>query len=86
MLLLFSLSFASDATIEVIKKVDSLPTIAVEDASTSYDESFKMKFFKTLIADLNVLSILNVDRYYRVNDFDASNVVVENKDFNYVLR
>ncbi|DAB30155.1 MAG TPA: hypothetical protein CFH84_05470 [Sulfurimonas sp. UBA12504] len=85
-LLLFSLSFASDATIEVIKKVDSLPTIAVEDASTSYDESFKMKFFKTLIADLNVLSILNVDRYYRVNDFDASNVVVENKDFNYVLR
>ncbi|MDD2789402.1 MAG: Tol-Pal system protein TolB [Sulfurimonas sp.] len=86
MLLLFSLSFASDATIEVIKKVDSLPSIAVEDASVSYDESFKMKFFKTLIADLNVLSILNVDRYYRKNNFDASNVLVENKDFNYVLR
>jgi TolB protein len=85
-LLLFSLSFASDATIEVIKKVDSLPSIAVEDSSVSYDQSFKMKFFKTLIADLNVLSILNVDRYYRTNNFDASNVLVENKDFNYVLR
>jgi TolB protein len=86
MLLLFSLSFASDATIEVIKKVDSLPSIAVEDASVSYDQNFKMQFFKTLIADLNVLSILNVDRYYRTNNFDASNVLVENKDFNYVLR
>jgi TolB protein len=83
---LFSLSFASDATIEVIKKVDSLPSIAVEDASIGYDENFKMKFFKILIADLNVLSILNVDRYYRTNNFDASNVLVENKDFNYVVR
>jgi len=85
-LLLFSLSFASDATIEVIKKVDSLPSIAVEDASIGYDENFKMKFFKILVADLNVLSILNVDRYYRTNNFDASNVLVENKDFNYVVR
>lgn len=85
-LLLFSLSFASDATIEVIKKVDSLPSIAVEDASIGYDENFKMKFFKILVADLNVLSILNVDRYYRTNNFDASNVLAENKDFNYVVR
>jgi TolB protein len=83
---LFSLSFASDATIEVIKKVESLPSIAVEDSSVSYDQNFKMSFFKTLVADLNVLSILNVDRYYRTNNFDASNVLVENKDFNYVLR
>jgi TolB protein len=78
--------FANDATIEVIKKADTIPSIAVEDASTSYDGTFKMRFFKTLIADLNVLSIFNVDRHYRISDFDDSRVLVDNKDMQYVLR
>lgn len=84
--MLISLSFANDATIEVIKKVDSLPLIAVEDASTSYDSTFKSQFFKALVADLNVISIFNVERDYAVNDFDARSVLVQNKDMNYVLR
>jgi len=83
--MLFTLSFA-DATIEVIKKVDSLPSIAVEDASISYNDTFKMKFFKSIIADLNVISIFNVDRHYRTTHYNATNVIVENKDINYVLR
>ncbi len=78
--------FASDATIDVVKKADSLPTIAVEDASTSYDQTFKNRFFKSLIADLNVLSIFNVDKNHRNVNFDADRVLVENKDMNYVLR
>ena len=78
--------FASDATIEVVKKVDSLPSLAVEDSTASFDETFKMKFFKTLLADLNVLSIFNVDKNYRLVNYDASSVAVENKDMNYVLR
>jgi TolB protein len=78
--------YASDATIEVIKKVDSLPTIAVEDSSSSYNDTFKLQFFKSLVADLNVLSIFNVDRLHHTVNYDASNVVVENKDMNYVLR
>lgn len=86
LLMLFTLSFAGNATIEVIKKVDSLPSMAVEDSSNSYDETFRLKFFKSLVADLNVLSIFNVDRYYRTNNYDSNDVLVENKDANYVLR
>ncbi|MDQ1244373.1 MAG: TolB protein [Campylobacterota bacterium] len=78
--------FASDATIDVVKKADTLPTIAVEDASIGYDETFKSKFFKSVIADLNVLSIFNVDRNHRNVNFDAASVLVENKNMNYVLR
>ncbi len=81
-----SLSFANDATIDVIKKVESLPSLAVEESSISYDNTFKLKFFKTLIADLNVISIFNVDRHNRKTDYDASDVLVENKDMKYVLR
>jgi len=81
-----SLVFANDATIEVIKKVDTVPSIAVEDASISYDDTFRLRFFKTLIADLNVISIFNVDRHHRVSNFNDVNVLVKNKDMAYVLR
>ncbi|ABB44675.1 putative tonB-independent protein-uptake protein [Sulfurimonas denitrificans DSM 1251] len=78
--------FANDATIDVVKKADTLPSIALEDASVSYDSTFKAKFFKTVVADLNVLSIFNVDKVQRDVNFDASSVLVENKNMNYVLR
>lgn len=78
--------FASDATIEVVKKADSLPSLAIEDSSVSYNQTFKDRFFKSLVADLNVLSIFNVEKSYRKVDYDASSVAVENKDMNYVLR
>lgn len=84
--ILISLSFASDATIEVVKKADSLPSLAVEDASVSYDATFKLRFFKSIVADLNVLSLFNVDRHHRVVEFDDSNVLVANKAMHYVLR
>ncbi len=84
--MIFSLAFSSDATIEVIKKVQSLPSIAVEDASEAYSDTFKLKFFKSIIADLNVISIFNVDRHHRIVEFDDEIVDVENKDMEYVLR
>jgi TolB protein len=86
LLIFLNLLFANDATIEVVKKADSLPSLALEDSSTSYDETFKMQFFKSIVADMNVISIFNVDRHYRVTNFNATNVLVENKDMNYVLR
>lgn len=86
LLFAFSIVFAGDATIEVIKKVDALPSIAVEDSSTSFDDTFKLQFFKSLVADLNVISLFNVDRHHRTIDYDESRVIVENKDMNYVLR
>jgi len=86
LLLMFSITFASDATIEVIKKVDALPSLAVEDASINYDNTFKLQFFKSLVADLNVISLFNVDRYHRLTHYNDTDVLVENKDMQYVLR
>ena len=85
-MVLLSLSLFADRTIEVIKKVDSLPSLAVEDSSISYDDTFKLKFFKSIVADLNVISIFNVDRHHRTTHFNDTDVIVENKDMNYVLR
>jgi TolB protein len=78
------LLFANDATIEVIKKADTVPSIAAEDATSDYDETFRLRFFKMLVADLNVISIFNVDRHHRINEFN-DDVLVENKDMDYVL-
>lgn len=86
LLFFITLSFGADATIEVVKKVDILPTIGIEDSSVSYDDTFKKRFFKMLVSDLNVLSLFNVDRHNYVVRFDASDVAVENKDKNYVVR
>lgn len=86
LLFVFSLSYANDATIEVIKKVESLPTMAVEDSSVSYDDTFRLRFFKALVADLNVISLFNVDRHHRKTHYNKSDVMVENKDVDYVLR
>ena len=85
--LLFVLNlFAADATIEVIKKVDKLPSISVEDASINYQSTLSKKFFKVLVSDLNVLSIFNVYDNYELNDFDAADVKKENQKRDYVLR
>jgi len=84
--MVISFVFASDATIEVIKKADYLPSIACEDSSPNYDKRFKMTFFKSLIADLNVISLFNVDRHYNTVEYDDEDVIVQNKDMDYVLR
>lgn len=86
LIMLVGMLLASDATIEVIKKVDALPSIAIEDSSISYDDRFKTQFFKSIVADLNVISIFNVDRYHRKTHYNDTNVMVENKDKSYVLR
>ncbi len=85
-LLVFSLSQANDATIQVIKKVESLPSIAIEDSSVSYDNTFKARFFKSLVADLNVLSLFNVDKNHGKTYYNDTDVIVQNKDMDYVLR
>lgn len=78
--------FAADATIEVIKKIDNLPSISVEDASVDYQGSFSKKFYKVLVGDLNVLSVFNVYDNYSLNNFDANSVKAENSKRDYVLR
>ncbi len=85
LIILISFSFA-DATIEVVKKAESLPDIAVEDSSKDFSDTFRIKFFKSLIADLNVISVFNVDRHHRVSEYNNYVPLVENKDMEYVLK
>ncbi|MDF1881936.1 Tol-Pal system protein TolB [Sulfurimonas sp. MAG313] len=84
--LLVSQLFAADATIEVIKKVDKLPSISVEDASINYQNTLSKKFFKVLVSDLDVLSVFNVYDNYEMNDYDADDVKANNIKRDYVLR
>ena len=80
------LLWGADATIEVRKSVDSLPSIAVEDASTDYQDGLSKRFFRVMVSDLNVLSIFNVDRDYVRADFSDESVASEHKEINYVVR
>lgn len=57
---LSSILFA-DATIEIVKRVDRLPVIQVQDSSEeSLDSNIRDKFFKVLIADLKVTTFFDV--------------------------
>ncbi len=80
------LLYGADATIEVIKKVDSLPSIAVEDASVSFTDTTNKRFFRLLVSDLNVLTLFNVERKYSNTNYENEKVVRENKVMDYVLR
>lgn len=78
------LLFAADATIEVVKEADSLPSIAVEDASTSYTDTPAKRFYRLMVSDLNVLTLFNVDRHYATTHFDNASVL--NPAMDYTLR
>ncbi len=78
------LLFAADATIEVVKEADSLPSIAIEDASTSFTNVSAKRFYRLLISDLNVLTLFNVDQHYVTTHFENSSVL--NRSMDYTLR
>ncbi len=86
LLLFVIMSWGADATIEVRKSVDALPSVAVEDASKDYTDGLSKRFFRVFVSDLNVLSIFNVNRDYVTADFDDENVASEHKKMDYVLR
>jgi len=81
------LLFGSDATIEVTKGVDSLPSIAIEDASQDFNAGLSKRFYRVLASDLNVLSIFNVERSY-VNEiaYDDESVSSEHAKLDYIVR
>lgn len=86
--LMFSLTllFSADATIEVTKRVDTLSSITVEDASVNYRDGLNKRFYRAMVSDLNVLSLFNVDDHYTITNFDNESVERNNKKFDYVLR
>ena len=76
--------YAADATIEVVKEADALPSVAVEDASIDFTGTEAKRFDRLLTSDLNVLAIFNVDNEYATTHFD--NPDVQNKAADYTVR
>ena len=62
--------FAYDATVEIVKKMDRLPRIVLQDASLANTEfSFRQKFHKILVGDLRVSSHFEVVNEYLQSSF-----------------
>ncbi len=73
LVLLVSSLFSYDATIEIMKKVDRLPKIAIQDASqVDTDRVFREKFFKILVADLRVSSHFDVVDEYMTSSYEGN--------------
>jgi len=77
--------YASDATLEIIKPVDSRPSIVIQDASIFGNEKIKQKFFRLVMGDLKVTAHFKVDDTYRQSDYNAL-VDPMLKSYNYLLR
>jgi TolB protein len=76
--------FAADATIEVVKEADALPSVAVEDASVDFAGTPAKRFYRLLSSDLNVLTLFNVDHQYATTHFDNPSVL--NSAMDYTVR
>lgn len=64
--------FAADATVEIVKKIDTLPKIAVQDASAkNVDLQFRKSFSKLLIGDLRVSSHFRVEEDYLQSSYEG---------------
>jgi TolB protein len=80
----FSL-WGADATLEVTKNVGTLPRLAIEDGSTVNNEG-GLRFHKMLSADMNVVSLFNVDDRYAMQSFDNLMPASIHKEAAYILR
>ena len=71
--MLFTLfSYAADATVEIVKKIDVLPKIAVQDASPkNVDLGARQSFFKLLVGDLRVSSHFQVLDEYLQSSYEG---------------
>lgn len=83
-LCLFSL-WGADATLEVTKNVGALPRLAIEDGSASTND-VGSKFHKMLTADMNVVSLFDVDTSYAQQGLESQYPAAVHKDAAYVLR
>jgi len=65
-------SFAADATVEIVKKIDVLPKIAIQDASPKdVDLEFRKSMFKLIAGDLRVSSHFRVEDEYLQSSYDG---------------
>ncbi|MDQ1297501.1 MAG: TolB protein [Campylobacterota bacterium] len=77
--------WGAEAILQVTKNVGALPKLAIEDASASNSEA-GLKFHKMLSADMNVISLFEVDHSYAQESFESQYPAVAHRDAVYVLR
>ncbi len=64
--------FAYDATVEIVKKLDTLPKIAVQDASDNGEDIYlRKKFYKLLVGDLRVSAHFRPLDKYLTSSYDG---------------
>lgn len=65
-------AFAEDATVEIVKKIDVLPKVAVQDASPkNIDYALRKSFFSLVVGDLRVSSHFNVLDEYLQSSYEG---------------
>lgn len=82
---LLQLLWSADATIEVVKGVAGLSPLSIEDSSSQSTE-MSQKFSQMLAADMNVISLFNVDESYALAGFDSTSPAAIHKEAQYLLR
>ncbi|NOX15070.1 MAG: Tol-Pal system protein TolB [Epsilonproteobacteria bacterium] len=88
-LVLSSVIFAADATVEIVKKLNSLPKIAVQDASdNNVDITLRKKFFKIIVGDLRVSAHFRpLDEYLKSSyEGDVKDNFLSKKGVDLILR
>lgn len=82
-------TFASDATVEIVKKIDVLPKIAIQDASPkNIDIEFRKSFFKLIAGDLRVSSHFKVEDEYLQSSYEGGPIenFLSDKKVDLILR
>ncbi len=87
LLILFFVStlWGADATLEVTKTVGALPRLAIEDSSAVTNDA-STRFHRMLSADMNVVSLFEVDDRYAAQSLDNTQAAAIHKDAIYLLR
>ncbi|MDR3178295.1 MAG: Tol-Pal system protein TolB [Campylobacteraceae bacterium] len=63
--------FATDATIEIVKRMDRLPVVQIQDASdSSVSAKLRNNLFKMLLADLKITTYYDLNELYEISLFD----------------
>lgn len=83
------MSFAADATVEIVKKIDVLPKIAIQDASPkNVDLEFRKSLFKLIAGDLRVSSHFRVEDEYLQSSYEGGPIenFLSDKKVDLILR
>lgn len=85
LIIVIQVLWGADATIEVVKGVETSLRLAVEDSSEQSSETTQ-RMAKMLVADMQVLSMFEVDDRYALGTFDSPLPSLIHKDAHYILR